>query len=116
MSLPIEIIAEAFSRHRFSEALPHIADDVTWSLVGDDTITGKAAVAAACEGTSSELQDVTTVFTHFRTVAGQDSVVIDSVGEYTDPAGDTSVVASCDIFDFADGRVTAIRSYNIELG
>ena len=115
MPQSIQAIAEAFSRHRFSEALPHFSEGVTWSLLGEDTLTGKDAVVAACDSTTAELRDVTTVFSHFRTIVGEDCVVIDSIGRYTDAGGSTSVVASCDIFDFADGLVTAIRSYNIEL-
>jgi ketosteroid isomerase-like protein len=115
MAKLLEDIAEAFCRHRFDEAIPYLAEDITWSLVGADAITGKTAVVAACESTSADLKDVTTTFTHFRTVSGPDCVVIDSVGEYSEADGGTSVVASCDIFDFTDGQVTAIRSYTIEL-
>lgn len=115
MPQPMEAIAEAFSRHRFDEAIPFLSDDVVWSLVGGAAITGKSAVAAACESTTAELENVTTAFTRFRTVVGRDCVVIDSIGEYTDASGEKSVVASCDLFDFADGRIVAIRSYNIEL-
>jgi ketosteroid isomerase-like protein len=116
MPQSIEAIAEAFSRHRFHEAIPSLAEDVTWSLVGEDTLTGKPAVVAACESTTSELEEVTTVFSHFRLVVDSDCVVVDSVAEYTDATGGTSVVASCDIYDFVDGRVSRIRSYNIEEG
>jgi ketosteroid isomerase-like protein len=108
-------IAEAFSQHRFDEALPHLSDGVVWSLVGADALTGPDAVAEACRSTAAELDGTTTRFTQFRTVAAGDTVVVDSVAEYTDASGTTSVVASCDLYDFADGRVTAIRSYNIEV-
>jgi ketosteroid isomerase-like protein len=111
----MEEVAEAFCRHRFEETLPHLSEDVRWSLVGGDTLTGKAAVAAACNSTASHLTDVTTTFTHFRSIVGPNCVVIDSVGEYTEPSGSRSVVASCDIFDFDEGSVTAIRSYTVEV-
>ena len=41
--------------------------------------------------------------------------MVQSVGEYTEPNGAVSVVASCDILDFTDGLVTAISSYTVEL-
>ena len=115
MPLSPKDIAEAFSRHRFDEAIPYLADDVTWSLVGEERIDGREAVVAICDSTSAELRDTTTVFTRFSTVLGQNSVVVDSVAEFTDAAGGKSVVASCDLFHFGDGRLTEIRSYNIEL-
>lgn len=78
-------------------------------------MTGKEAVLAACSGSAAELSGVTTEFTRFKTIVGGDVVVVDSIATYTDSQGDTSIVASCDIFDFEGGRVSHIRSYNIEL-
>lgn len=110
-----EKIARAFSSHRFDEALPHLTDDVVWTLVGSQPVMGRKAVKKACEHTAKELADVTTEFQRFRTVVGDESVVVDSLARYTDAAGDVSVVASCDIYDFIDGRVTEIVSYTVEL-
>ena len=38
--LTTEKIARAFSSHRFELALPHLADDVVWTLVGADPLIG----------------------------------------------------------------------------
>ena len=70
---------------------------------------------AACEGTLRELENTRTEFRRFRTVVGRESVVVDAIGVYHDPAGSDSTVASCDIFDFVDGRITAMTSYTVEL-
>ena len=56
-----------------------------------------------------------TEFQRFRSVVGEDSVVVDTLARYTEADGDVSVVASCDIYDFVDGRVTEIVSYTVEL-
>jgi hypothetical protein len=37
------------------------------------------------------------------------------VARYVDADGTTSVVSSCDIYEFSDGQVTAITSYAVEL-
>ncbi|MGS0683675.1 nuclear transport factor 2 family protein [Nakamurella sp. GG22] len=108
-------VAEAFCRHRFSEAYPQLADDVRWVMVGGATLTGKQEVIAACERTLEELTAVTTRFRRFRVIEAADSVVVDSISEYREPSGVLSVVASCDIFDFTDGRITEITSYTVEL-
>ena len=110
-----EKIARAFSSHRFEEALPHLADDIIWTLVGAEPVIGRKAVKQACKRTGSYLADVTTEFQRFRTVVGDESVVVDSLARYTEAGGDVSVVASCDIYDFVDGRVTEIVSYTVEL-
>ena len=108
-------IAEAFSRHRFRETVPHMLDDLEWTLVGERTIVGKADVVAACEESAGYLADVSTTFTAFKVVANQDSVVIDSRAKYVDRDGETSHVASCDIYEFVDGRLAGITSYTVEL-
>jgi ketosteroid isomerase-like protein len=112
--LTTEKIARAFSSHRFEVALPHLADDVVWTLVGSDPLIGRKAVKKACERTAKDLAGVTTEFQRFRTVVGEDSVVVDSLARYTDAAGDVSIVASCDVYDFDDERITEIVSYTVE--
>ena len=111
----IEKIARAFSSHRFDQALTHLADDVVWTRVGDKPLIGRKAVRKACERTATELNGVTTEFQRFRTVVGEDSVVVESLGRYTGPGGDVSIVASCDVYDFDAERITEIVSYTVEL-
>ena len=108
-------IARAISSHRFEEAFPYLADDVSWTIVGAEPIAGKAAVIATCEESAAYLSGVTTEFRRFRTVVGENAVVIDSLADYVGPDGEKSTVASCDIYDFVDGRLTSIVSYNIEV-
>ena len=38
-------IARAFSQHRFADALPHLAPDVRWTIVGYSVLEGADAVA-----------------------------------------------------------------------
>jgi len=115
MDLTTEKIARAFSSHRFDAASPHLADDVVWTLVGAETLIGREAVKAVCDRTAADLDGVTTEFQRFRTVVGDESVVVDSLARYTDADGGVSVVASCDIYDFLDGRVSEIISYTVEV-
>jgi limonene-1,2-epoxide hydrolase len=110
-----EAIAAAFSRHDFDAAFPFLADDVSWEIVGIEPLIGKDAVMEACSQLAVELVDVTTEFRRFRTVSTDSTVVIDSLADYTDAAGEVSTVASCDLYDFEDNRVTTIASYNIEM-
>jgi ketosteroid isomerase-like protein len=107
--------AEAFSGHRFADAYPALADDVRWDLVGEEQLVGKQAVIDACEGTVAALGDGSTEFLRFVVVADGDRVAVDTVARYTGADGTTGTVSSCDVYEFAGDRLTAIRSYAVEL-
>jgi hypothetical protein len=115
MSRTIQELAEAFSRHDFALTYPHMVDDIRWNLVGEKEIAGKDDVISTCDESSAYLEDVETRFSKFRTVVGENIVVVDTIAEYIDQERDVSFVASCDIYDFADGRLTEINSYTLEL-
>jgi limonene-1,2-epoxide hydrolase len=108
-------VAEAFSQHRFEDTYDHMAENVSWAAVGGSITRGRDAVIAACDEASGELVDVGTTFIRLRTIEATDCVVIDSEAEYVDPNDDRSHVASCDIYDFVDGRLASITSYAVEL-
>ena len=110
-----EQIAEAFSRHAFATTYPYLADDIVWDNIGGQQLSGRADVMEACDQSAGYLANVTTRFSRFRTVVGTQSVVVDSLADYTDSEGETTTVASCDIYDFADGLLTRITSFTMEL-
>ena len=108
-------IAEAFSGHRFRDAYPALAQDVRWTSVGEDALTGREAVVEACEATLGELATGTAEFQRFVVIAEGDAAAVDTVGRYADAEGEVSLVSSCDIYEFRDGLVTSITSYAVEL-
>jgi limonene-1,2-epoxide hydrolase len=116
VELANEQIAGAFSHHDFEAAYPYLADDIRWNIVGERLVEGKERVIAVCRESAAYLTDVTTDFVKFRTVATDDCIVIDSIAEYTDKEKETSHIASCDIYDFTNGKVTQITSYTVEVG
>jgi SnoaL-like domain len=116
MTTPRET-AEAFSGHRFRDAYDALSPDVRWTAVGEGVVTGRQSVVDACESTLAELATTTTVFSRFVVVADADgkSAAVDVVARYVDPDRTTSVVSSCDVYEFSDGLVTTITSYAVEL-
>ncbi len=108
-------IAEAFSGHRFAEAYGALADDVRWDLVGEDVLVGRQAVVDACEATLAELGKGSAEFRRFVVVADGDRVAVDTVTRYTDAEGQVGLVSSCDVYEFRDDVLVAIRSYTVEL-
>jgi ketosteroid isomerase-like protein len=115
MQVAMEAVARAFSSHRFEDAVPQLDNDIIWELVGGEALTGKPAVMDVCTSLARDLRGVQTTFDTFRVIVASSSVVVDSVASYVSGDGSVSRVASCDIYDFVDGRVVRIRSYNVEL-
>lgn len=107
-------VARAFSSHRFTETYGHIAEDVAWILVGEAQLLGRDAVIAACEATARENAGVTTSWLRFVATSDGPIVAVDAVGRYSGPDGVTAV-SSCDIYEFADGKIQTITSYAVEV-
>lgn len=113
MSQTTTQIAEAFSRHEFEKTYAHLLDGIQWNLVGSERITDKENVIRACEQSAHYLASVTTNFSKFTVIADETRVVIDSVAEYVDEQQNKSSIASCDIYEFLDGKLATITSYTI---
>jgi hypothetical protein len=111
-------IAEAFSGHRFEEAIPHLAASVRWVLPGQGSIEGRAAVVEACRSSAAELDALAGHdLVRLVSVAGKDAAAVDAVGRYIDHDGAESFVSSADIYEFdGQGRVVVITSYTVEVG
>jgi limonene-1,2-epoxide hydrolase len=115
VELSNEQIAEAFSRHDFEASFPYLAQNVRWNIVGESLVEGKENVISICRESSAYLMGVTTHFVRFRSVVTDDCVVTDSVAEYSDKEGERSRVASCDLYDFTNGKLSEITSYTVEI-
>jgi ketosteroid isomerase-like protein len=114
MTTPREI-AEAFSRHRFREAYPFLAQDVVWtSRGGGAPIRGRQAVVDACEISLSGLASTTVDFRRVVVAADDRAAAVDVVARYVE-GDEVSVVSSCDVYEFRDGAVVAITTYAVEL-
>ncbi|MBB3677540.1 nuclear transport factor 2 family protein [Modestobacter versicolor] len=107
--------AEAFSGHRFEDAYPALAPDVRWTTAGQGTLTGRQAVVDACEATRAELVGTAVEFSRFVVIADGDAAAVDVIARYVATDGEVSVVSSCDVYGFADGVLTEITSYAVEL-
>lgn len=108
-------LAEAFSKHEFEVTYPYLSDTIQWNLVGSDRITGKEGVMQTCRESAAYFDTVTTTFAQFVVLTGDDFVVIDSLADYRDDKHQTTRIASCDIYRFTDGKLTAITSYTTDV-
>ena len=110
-----EDIARAVSTHDFQRAIPHFAETLVWRAIGAGVTSGRADVTRQCTDLAAELDGVTVELRHLRVIGGAESVVVESLTAYTGDDGEISTVASCDVYDFADGVLTGITSYNVEV-
>ena len=107
-------VARAFSEHRFDEALPYLAKDVRWTIVGYMVLEGADAVRQTCRDTLESLEGTTTTYDRCVVAAGSEAVAVDTFARYTRPDGMTAV-ASCDIYELMGEQITAITSYAVEI-
>lgn len=116
MSEPIRRadIARAFAQHRYDEALPHLARDVRWTVVGYMVLEGAGAVARSCRESVEGLEASAVTWDRCLTVEEGDNVVVEVIGRYHNPYGITTV-SSCHICQFEGDKVASITSYGVEV-
>ncbi|MFG1932292.1 nuclear transport factor 2 family protein [Mycobacterium sp. NPDC048908] len=107
-------VCRAFSEHRFDEALPHLAKDVRWTIVGYMVLEGAGAVRHTCRETLDSLEGTTTSYDRCVVVAGEGAVAVDTFARYIRADGMTAV-ASCYVYEFSSDQITAITSYAVEV-
>ena len=115
MSLNIDQIAEALCSYRFVETYPYMADEIKWSIVGKEELVGREAVIDQCDKAAKFLETVSATSTKLKINRAETFVVVEGAAQFQDQENQTSSVASCNVFQFSDGRLVEITSYNVEL-
>ena len=115
MGLTPDQIAEAFCTYRFVETTPYMADEIQWNIVGREALIGREAVIDRCDNAAKFLETVSATITKLKIHRGGTSVVVEGAAQIQDREGHISSVASCDVFQFSDGRLVEITSYVIDL-
>lgn len=115
MSLSMEQIADAFCSYRFVVTYPYMADEIKWNIVGSEELVGREAVIDRCEMSAKLLETVSATITKLRVSGGESFVVVEGAAQFQVQENQTSSVASCDVFQFSDGRLVEITSYVVEL-
>ncbi|MDZ4711810.1 MAG: nuclear transport factor 2 family protein [bacterium] len=113
MDTSLKNIAELFSGGKFEQTYPFLADDIQWNIIGEDMLTGKQSVVEFCDRTALYFSEVTNIFSTYNVIVDGDRVAINGKAEFTNKEGKTTVVSSCDVYVFDDGKVKEITSYCI---
>ncbi len=114
MSLTIEQIAEAFCSYRYTEIFPCMADGIKWNIIGTDEFVGRETVIAQCNNAAKFLETVSPTITKQKIHRAEACVIVEGAAQFRDRDNQISMVASCDIFQFSDGRLVEITSYVID--
>lgn len=101
MKAKIIAACEAFSLGQSAKALPLIADEAEWHIVGDHIIVGKAGIEQTCAEAAAEGNPN---FKNIRTIEGKFHVVVE--GNDLD-----SDIHYCDIYTIEEDTIHEITSY-----
>lgn len=104
MNLKIDQIAEAFCSWRFAETYPCMAEEIKWNMVGRAELVGRAEIIARCTDAAKFLETVTDTLTQLKIHRAGTCVIVEGAAQFQDQENQTSRVASCDNFQFSDGR------------
>lgn len=115
MTLEVVHVAEAFCSHRFAETYPYMAEDINWDIVGKEVRVGREAVINSCSQAASFLETVSATRSKLKIHRAEACVVVEGAAQFRVRDNEISCVASCDVFQFSDGRLVEITSYVIEL-
>jgi hypothetical protein len=115
MGLDIHQIAETFCNWKFTLTYPYMADGIKWNIIGREELVGREAVIAHCEKSARFLETVAPTSPKLKIYRAENRVIVEGSARFIDQENQVSSVASCDIFQFSDGRLVGITSYVIEL-
>ena len=93
---------------------PYMADEIKWNIVGRNELRGRAAVIDRCTDAAKFLGTVTATLTRLKIIRAETCVIVEGAAQFQDQENQTSSVASCDVFQFSDGRLVEITSYVID--
>jgi len=104
----IKNVSEEFSKGNFAAAYEHFADDASWHIVGDKTISGRKDLIAFC-GKMKDVMDGTLQNTNIL-IEGE-RIAIEGYCDYVDADWKPAKLEYCDVYRFADGKLLSVVSY-----
>lgn len=108
-------IAEAFSSGNFELTFPYLADNVQWTVVGDNFFEGKQTVMDNCGQIASYFKSITTNFKTINSIAGNNRVAINGTAEFIRDGNRVNFVSACDVYEFNNNNeLMTITSYCIQ--
>ncbi|HYK76024.1 MAG TPA: nuclear transport factor 2 family protein [Daejeonella sp.] len=108
-------IVEAFSNGNFEVIYSYLADNVRWTVVGENYFDGKQEVINNCEQTARYFESVSTNFNTINVIADNNRVAINGTAEFVRDDQRINFVSACDVYEFNDNNeLQTITSYCIQ--
>ena len=108
-------IAKAFSNGEFEKTYTFISDNAVWTIVEEDTFTGKDAILDNCEQVGNYFKSITTNFKTLNIITDDLKVVVNGTAEFLRDNKRVSFVSACDIYEFNNNnQILNITSYCIQ--
>jgi hypothetical protein len=108
-------IAEAFSNGNFELTFPYLADNVQWTVIGDNYSDGKQAVILYCNQITNYFNSITTNFKTINIIADKNRVAINGTAEFIRNGERINFVSACDVYEFNDNNeLQSITSYCLQ--
>ena len=108
-------IAQAFSKGNFELTYSYLADNVQWTVVGEDYFDGKKSVMDNCGQVASYFKSVTTNFKTINIIADNNRVAVSGTAEFIRDDKRVNFVSACDVYEFNDNNeLQTITSYCIQ--
>lgn len=106
--------AIAFSNGDFEKIHPFLAADAVWTVVEENTFTGKEAIEANCKQVSLYFRSVTTRFETHHVIEEKNKVVVSGTAAFLRNNKQMAFVSACDVYLFNEkGELQQITSYCI---
>lgn len=107
-------IAKAFSNGQFEQTYSRLANNVEWTIVGENHFAGKDSVIRHCEKIAAFFSSVTTNFQTRHIIADGYRVAVNGTAEFIRDGKRVSFVSACDLYEFnAEDQLVRIMSYCI---
>ncbi|MDQ8208504.1 nuclear transport factor 2 family protein [Coraliomargarita sp. SDUM461003] len=103
MNAKIIAACEAFSKGKAEAALPLLAEDIQWHIVGDRSIDGSAAVKEMCEEAAAQGEPN---FENGRVIKAKNHIIVEGADHDTG-------MHYCDIYTSENDEITEITSYSL---
>jgi limonene-1,2-epoxide hydrolase len=105
-------ISQQFSSGNFPFCYAYFADDIIWTIVGNKAVIGKEQVVAFCDKMMEEIASSTLNNTNI--IAAENNIAIEGYCDYTDADNKACQIIYCDVYKFADDKISSITSYCID--
>jgi len=107
----VKKIDAAFSENRIEDFYSLCTDDVVWTMAGEKTVKGKAAIREWMK--QMEGCEPPTI-TNERMIADEDSVAAYGHMSMKNKDGVSEIFDYCDLYEFGGGKVTNLTSFVIK--